>query len=345
MIGIKAVKRTKESNTFASGGMGGSKHTEFIVGQTYILEGKPLLCENGFHFFRKEDLCFGINFYRIEETVFIEIDTLDGEVINDTYKYCSNKIKVLRYIPEKEWQIFIKKNHNSGNHNSGDYNSGSYNSGSCNSGDYNSGSYNSGSCNSGGYNSGSYNSGDYNSSYYNSGDYNSGDHNLGNRNSGNSNLGDYNSGSCNLGDYNSGNYNSGNRNSGSCNLGDYNSGNRNSGNYNSGNYNSGGYNSGNSNLGDYNSGNYNSGNYNLGNGYKSYFCTETKYFLFDIEVNIETIILLNDLNMSWFLLENNSYKQAWKACPEELLNKLRKIPEFQTKSAKAKFKAITGIDI
>jgi hypothetical protein len=189
--------------------------------------------------------------------------------------------------------------------------------------------------NSGDYNSGYKNSGNNNSGYKNSGDCNSGDCNSGDKNSGNYNSGNYNSGNCNSGNYNSGNYNSGS----------YNSGYYNSGSYNSGDYNSGYNNSGNNNSGNYNSGYKNSGNYNSGYGYQNYFCTETKYFLFDIEVPKDTIKQASNLDMSWFSLEEKSYKEAWKSCPKEILKYLKSLPEFQTGEAKQKFKEITGLDL
>jgi hypothetical protein len=307
MLAIKAFK-----SDMTTGGIGGSKYTEFKVGKTYEVTGKPELCSNGFHFFRKQDLCFGID-YHGEGTILCEIEVL-GAVKQDTFKLCTNKMKIVRRIPKKEWSKLLDKQNNSGNRNSGNYNSGNRNSG-----DYNSGGCNSGGCNSGHYNSGNYNSGDYNSGNRNSGDYNSGYYN----------SGDYNSGGCNSGNYNSGDYNSGYYNSGY-----YNSGNRNSGDYNSGDYNSG----------HYNSGDYNSGDYNSGNGYHNYFCTRTKYFLFDIEVK-EIPSKLRYLDMSWFSLENKSYKEAWKQCPMDILETLSNIPEFQTDEAKKKFTEITGLTL
>jgi len=250
--------------------------------------------------------------------------------------------------------------HNSGNKNSGNYNSGNYNSGNENSGDENLGNYNSGDYNSGNKNSGNKNSGNFNSGDGNSGDYNSGDKNLGWRNSGNFNSGNYNSSNYNSGDENSGNKNSGNKNSGDENSGNYNSGDYNSGDKNTGNNNLGHYNTGDNNLGHFNTGNFNtgnknSGNYNLGShnsgncssgdGYHNYFCTETKYFLFDIEVSSKTIDKVKRINMDWFNRTKKTYKEAWAECPEIVLNKFRSIPEFQTESAKKKFEEITGLKL
>jgi hypothetical protein len=264
-IAVKACRKVNDyNNLFSTGGIGGSKYTEFKTGETYELPDpeKLELCEYGFHYFRKEDLCFGINLFE-EETVFIEIEVL-GEVVFDTYKRCTNKFKVLQYIPKKEWEKLIKENDNSGWRNSGFRNSGD-----CNSGNYNSGSYNSGKLNSGNYNSGNYNSG-----YYNSGNYNSGSNN----------------------------------------------------------------------SGYFNSGHNNSGFYNSGNGYLNKFCRQTKYFLFDQEVSKSSYEKIS-FNMSWFSLENKSYKKAWKSCPKEVLDTIKEFPEFQTENAKIAFKEITGLDL
>jgi hypothetical protein len=229
-IAVKACRKVNDSNDlFSTGGIGGSTYTEFKIGETYELPDpeKLELCEYGFHYFRKEDLCFGIDLFE-EETVFIEIEVL-GEVVLDTYKRCTNKFKVLRYIPKKEWKKLIKGSCNSGNCNSGWRNSGNNNSGNRNSGNHNSGwrnsgNFNSGNDNSGWRNSGFRNSGNENSGYYNSGDRNSGKLNSGNNNSGNNNSGNFNSGNSNSGSNNSGCCNSGNNNSGWWNSGSYNSG-------------------------------------------------------------------------------------------------------------------------
>ena len=113
------------------------------------------------------------------------------------------------------------------------------------------------------------------------------------------------------------------------------------------NNNSGNRNSGNWNSGDGNSGNGNSGYWNSGDGYRNYFCTQTKYFLFDKEIS-EIPQKLFEINFSWFELkkeENFNYKKAWSRCPKEVLDIYKSIPEFQTKEAKNKFFEITGLKI
>ena len=263
-VAIKAFTLL-EDGTLQTGGIGGSKKTLFEVGKTYSIDNdEPLeLCSNGLHFYKTRDACFGSGLFG-PNTVFHRIIAY-GEVISDTEKCATRKLKVCELV-----ELKLDDKSNSGNYNSGDYNSGNYNSGNRNSG------------------------------YRNSGDRNSGYHNSGYHNSGN-----------------------------------YNSGNRNSGSYNSGSYNSGYSNSGDSNSGDSNS----------GNGYINHFCNTTKYFLFNIEVSKEVITKVNYIDMTWFSLENKSYHEAWKECPESVLEQFTKITEFQTKEAKAIFKEITGLSI
>jgi len=161
--GIKAF-RLMPDETLKTGGIGGSKETVFQIGKTYEVSGEPKLCENGFHFYKPKNACFGINLFGDwpgNRTVLHEI-TAYGKVISDTEKCVCCKIKIGKKIKIKV----------DGKYNTGRYNSGSYNSGLHNSGRYNSGSYNAGYYNSGDYNSGYYNSGDYNSGSYNSGHFN-----------------------------------------------------------------------------------------------------------------------------------------------------------------------------
>ena len=177
------------------------------------------------------------------------------------------------------------------------------------------------------------------------------------------NLYNFNSGNCNSGGRNSGDYNSGDRNSGN-----YNSGYRNSGDCNSGNYNSGYRNSGNYNSGDYNSGNRNSGNCNPGTTI-GHFCNHKKYFLFnkpcsEKEANeIYNLELYNYFNVSKWIYESDmteeekkanpnykitggylkkiDYKEAWKSVPKEVIDRIKKLKNFNKKV----FEDITGVKL
>lgn len=326
IIGYKAVE--KDEKGYFTDGMRNSEKFYFEVGKTYSIKGEPVLCKNGIHFFRH--YCFALD-YLEEGNSICKIESL-GDVQEDTEKCVTNKIKILEIGCKEE----VDNNSNSGDKNSGKWNSGDKNSGNWNSGKGNSGDRNSGYGNSGKMNSGNWNSGDENSGERNSGKWNSGDGNSGKVNSGNYNSGDRNSGKMNSGYWNSGDENSGDGNSGNKNSGYKNSGNKNSGYWNSGNGNSGDGNSGNCNSGDRNSGDFNSGN-----GYRNYFCTQKKYFLFDKECSEEDVEVLNNLDMSWFDLNDKTYKKAWKSCPESVLKKIQKLKNFNSD----RFYEITGIKV
>jgi hypothetical protein len=185
---------------------------QYEIGGTYELGDTPICCKQGFHFCKSISDCY--KFYeRFDETRICEVEALGDIVTDNGFKYCTNKIHVIREVENPR----VKSNTNETNTgycNSGNWNSGSRNTGDWNSGDYNNGNCNSGNCNSGNCNSGNYNSGYWNSSSWNSGDHNSGGHNSGDRNSGDFNIGNRNTGNWNIGNFNSGSWNSGNWNSG-----------------------------------------------------------------------------------------------------------------------------------
>ena len=114
-----------------------------------------------------------------------------------------------------------------------------------------------------------------------------------------------------------------------------------------------------------NSGYLNSGDYNSGS-LIGHFCTEKKYFLFDIPCTKEEadevyrLNLYNYFNINIFVYENKmtskekkanpnyktlggylktiNYKQAWKKVPKEVIDKIKKLKNFD----KQKFFEITG---
>lgn len=102
----------------------------------------------------------------------------------------------------------------------------------------------------------------------------------------------------------------------------------------------GNYNSGDRNSGHCNAGYHNSGDYNAGDGYKNFFCTKTRYFLFDIECTEKEAFKSRTLDMSWFDL-SEGYKEAWKKCPKEVLKEIKELKNFN----KDKFKEISGLSI
>ena len=79
----------------------------YELNKEYTLEGKLIMCENGYHFCN--ELFNVFNYYLSDSRVF-EIDTLDGEIIKEGDKYCSRKIKLIREISEDEINKYIEDN-------------------------------------------------------------------------------------------------------------------------------------------------------------------------------------------------------------------------------------------
>jgi len=193
---------------------------QYVEGETYWIEGDPILCGKGFHF--SKDLVLTLQYYPVNDITdnrYAVVEPLGTIIFEQATEHngVANGIKILRVLTDEEVVVLLEQRNNSGHSNSGNRNSGN-----CNSGGSNSGNSNSGGSNSGNNNSGYNNSGYNNSGYSNSGNRNSGDSNSGDSNSGSSNSGDSNSGSRNSGDSNSGSRNSGDSNSGSRNSGDWN---------------------------------------------------------------------------------------------------------------------------
>lgn len=134
------------------------------------------------------------------------------------------------------------------------------------------------------------------------------------------------------------------------------------------NGNSGNRNSGHWNSGDRNSGNGNSGDWNSGSGVLNGFCTKQNYLLFDKKCTKEEYEKINKIEWTWFwitqwvseekmtdeekkdeplfyvrggYLKTQTYKEAWKACPKEVIDEIKKLKNFNTK----KFEEITGIKV
>jgi hypothetical protein len=194
--GYKAFKR--DGKKMYTDGNGNAENLYWTVGEGKELEQLPVMCENGFHFFRH--LCFAIDYLENGNAI-CEIEA-SGDILEDSHKLITNKIKIIRVVSKKEISKTVDKKNNAG--------------------------------------------------------------------------------------------------------GDRNSGDRNS-----------------------------------GNGYRNYFCTRTRYFLFDEEVE-KIPDEIKNLDFSWFFLEkeDNAYKNAWSKCPVEIIKKIMSIKEFDKK----KFYEITGID-
>lgn len=121
---------------------------QYEEGQTYEIEGKPVLCDHGFHFCKA--LVLTLEYYPVDKCItenkYAEVELLGDVEWEDVIKHkgVTNKIRIKRVIPDEEVLALIDGNSNSGDWNSGDRNSGNSNSGHRNSGDWNSGHWNSG---------------------------------------------------------------------------------------------------------------------------------------------------------------------------------------------------------
>ena len=141
---------------------------QYKVGETYELQGDPILCKIGFHACYNLAGCFNYKEFTSKNKV-AEVKILGDFVGDVTDKIATNKIRIIREI---SWFEVLQKV-NSGINNSGNRNSGHRTSGHRNSGDENSGDGNSGHRNSGDYNSGEFNAGSFNCSSFNNGVFNS----------------------------------------------------------------------------------------------------------------------------------------------------------------------------
>jgi len=309
---------------------------QYVEGQTYWIEGDPILCEKGFHFCK--DLVLTLQYYPVKDVTdnrYAVVEPLGTIILEQPteHKGVAAGLKIIRVLTDEEVVALLDQRNNSGKNNSGNNNSGNNNSGGSNSGNNNSGKNNSGNNNSGGSNSGDNNSGGSNSGGSNSGGRNSGYSNSGNRNSGDNNSGDNNSGDYNSGDNNSGDYNSGDYNSGDYNSGDYNSGDYNSGDYNSGDRNSGDNNSGDVNSGDRNSGDRNSGQWNACAYETGSFNTVQSDVIrvFNMPCNRADWENAKKPRFLYFSIGSDykkSFQESFKSATDEDIEMLRNLPNF-----------------
>ena len=114
---------------------------QYEEGGIYEISEPPELCERGFHFCN--DLVLTLGYYPINndicENFYAEVEPL-GEIVWEEptkHKGCTNKLKIVRVIPDEEVKNMVDARNNSGNSNSGNSNSGNRNSGNSNSGDWN----------------------------------------------------------------------------------------------------------------------------------------------------------------------------------------------------------------
>ena len=164
MIGYKAFDKELKCRGF-----------QFEVGKTYKTgaeKGELKLCtDTVFHFCRELHRIESVSNYTLSNSRVCEVIAV-GEIVTDGDKYGTNKIKILREIPQDELNKY--NNCNTGDWNTGNRNTGDCNTGDCNTGDWNTGDRNTGNCNTGDWNTGDRNTGDRNTGNWNTGNRNTG---------------------------------------------------------------------------------------------------------------------------------------------------------------------------
>jgi len=132
------------------------RNYQFELKKIFIQDGKPIPCENGFHYCNVLADCFGYYTFTTENRVF-EIQDL-GDTALEGDKSCTNKIKFIR---ELSW-LEVLELVNTGKGNTGLKNAGNDNAGYSNAGNYNAGNRNAGNDNAGKNNAGKKNEGENN---------------------------------------------------------------------------------------------------------------------------------------------------------------------------------------
>lgn len=76
---------------------------QFLPNETFVIQGPPEMCERGFHFCeRPVDVVKYYDWLRDDTIRFAEIEAV-GEVLTDTTKSVTNKIRIVREIPIYEF--------------------------------------------------------------------------------------------------------------------------------------------------------------------------------------------------------------------------------------------------
>src|SRR5690606_8842193 len=76
----------------------------YEIGQTYELDGKPILCENGFHFCPNMSDVLKYYDYKPNKFKLLEVEAL-GEIVGEGDSSCTNRIKINREVPMEEWDF------------------------------------------------------------------------------------------------------------------------------------------------------------------------------------------------------------------------------------------------
>jgi hypothetical protein len=78
----------------------------FEVGKIYEFDGKPILCQRGFHFCQRPDDVF--NYYHFGKRFVLFEVIAHEEVESYQDKSCTNKIEIVRIIPLEEYNNIFK---------------------------------------------------------------------------------------------------------------------------------------------------------------------------------------------------------------------------------------------
>jgi hypothetical protein len=103
-LGFKAMHIEHDDRYYCSGG---PRPKYYEVGKTYIYRGKPILCEQGFHFCKNIDDVASYYSLTILNAIFL-VESL-GECNEGRDKSVTNKIKIIRRITDTEFNLLSKK--------------------------------------------------------------------------------------------------------------------------------------------------------------------------------------------------------------------------------------------
>ena len=81
---------------------------KYKVGETYEIDGEPIICKRGFHFCENLKDCFYFYPFNKDLIKIAEVEALgkmNGDLYDATTKYCTNKIKIIREIPFEDLEV------------------------------------------------------------------------------------------------------------------------------------------------------------------------------------------------------------------------------------------------
>lgn len=78
----------------------------YEIGQEYKIEGKPIICNKGFHFCKKASKVLDYYEY-VSAFKLLEIEDLSNDTVHEDEKSCSNHIKIIREITDPDELISL----------------------------------------------------------------------------------------------------------------------------------------------------------------------------------------------------------------------------------------------